>query len=488
MIEATRTQAAAQRPQPLQDGGAQGQVHTVQRGDSMASIAMRNGISLQSLVAANPQIRNPSLIFPGDKVTVPARGQAAPAATYTIRSGDTLSAIAQNKGTTLAALLAANPSIRNPNRIYPGTTIQLPGQAGGTGRTNGTAPTAPSAPAPAGQGSVAGIKPDAASVRAAAYAESHVLSRSTGYCYRYVKQALQATGATNIYLPGVAAKGAGLALEQQGFVNVLGKPGANIRSAYDAPAGAVLVYGPVAGATDKNAKYGHIEIRTNNGFASDYFSTRARTGPEANGLAGQGRVLIGVYIKPDPKAVQTAPTQKTDAAAPVGASGVNGSTLRLSAKDVVDLKKTLETEWVKSAGPQQAKGIIDTILNRYASGHWGNSISSVVNAYNQFSDVNGPVARRDHGRNSVEEIPMSMVSATTSNLVDSYLAERANGTPSSVGSHLNYANPYYSDAKNLAWINKLDGPVFGGGKAIHRHGTVPELDRYRPDAFNVKLP
>jgi hypothetical protein len=84
----------------------------------------------------------------------------------------------------------------------------------------------------------------------------------------------------------------------------LGKPGYNIQSAYDAPKGAVLVYGAASGASDKNAKYGHIEIRTDKGFASDYHSANARTGPESNGLSSapgkvNGRILIGVYIKPD---------------------------------------------------------------------------------------------------------------------------------------------------------------------------------------------
>lgn len=187
------------------------------------------------------------------------------------------------------------------------------------------------------------------------------------------------------------------------------------------------------------------------------------------------------HAKPGANAV-TAPT-----VAPVSGAKLPGGTLTLSAKDVLDLKKTLQTEWVRSAGTMQAKGIIDTILNRRASGHWGNSISLVVNAYNQFSDVNGPVSRNQHGRNSVEQIPASMISRQVNDLVNSYLAERAAGAPSSVGTHLNYANPYFSDAKNLAWINKLDGPVYGSGNAIHKHGTTDGLQKYRPEPFNIRL-
>ena len=43
-----------------------------------------------------------------------------------IESGDTLSQIAKNKGLTLKALLAANPSIKNANQIRVGQTIKIP--------------------------------------------------------------------------------------------------------------------------------------------------------------------------------------------------------------------------------------------------------------------------------------------------------------------------------------------------------------------------
>lgn len=181
------------------------------------------------------------------------------------------------------------------------------------------------------------------------------------------------------------------------------------------------------------------------------------------------------------------PSRSTTGVAPAGETRMTGGTLSLSAQDIVDLKKTLQTEWVQSAGDDQARGIIDTILNRTASGRWGNTVADVVNAYNQFSDINGPVARRD-GRNSVSDIPSSRISARVDSLVDSYLAERAAGRPSSVGSHLNYANPHFSDARNLPWIMALDGPVLGRGNAIHRHGTTPDLERFRPNDFAVRLP
>lgn len=48
-------------------------------------------------------------------------------AAYLVRPGDTLSGIAATNGITLAAVEAANPGISNPNVIYPGETVVLPG-------------------------------------------------------------------------------------------------------------------------------------------------------------------------------------------------------------------------------------------------------------------------------------------------------------------------------------------------------------------------
>lgn len=49
----------------------------------------------------------------------------APTGTYTVVSGDTLSAIAARFGTTVADLVSAN-NITNPNLIYPGQVLVIP--------------------------------------------------------------------------------------------------------------------------------------------------------------------------------------------------------------------------------------------------------------------------------------------------------------------------------------------------------------------------
>lgn len=55
--------------------------------------------------------------------TTPAKTSTT---TYTIKYGDTLSAIARSYGTTIEKILAANPYVTNKNLIYAGKTLQIP--------------------------------------------------------------------------------------------------------------------------------------------------------------------------------------------------------------------------------------------------------------------------------------------------------------------------------------------------------------------------
>jgi predicted chitinase/LysM repeat protein len=71
--------------------------------------------------------------------------------TYSVRSGDTLSAIAQRFNTTVSKLAQAN-HISNPNRIMAGQKLSIPGKADGFDRPAGR----PAAPAPAPTAAAAG--------------------------------------------------------------------------------------------------------------------------------------------------------------------------------------------------------------------------------------------------------------------------------------------------------------------------------------------
>ncbi len=56
---------------------ASAEKYTVVRGDSLWKIAVRYKVGLDELIGANPQIKNPDLIYPGDVIEVPVDSSAA---------------------------------------------------------------------------------------------------------------------------------------------------------------------------------------------------------------------------------------------------------------------------------------------------------------------------------------------------------------------------------------------------------------------------
>ncbi|HLO32410.1 MAG TPA: LysM peptidoglycan-binding domain-containing protein [Anaerolineales bacterium] len=98
-----------------------GQTYYAVRGDTLRKIAAKFGTTVEALIRLNPQISNPNLIYVGQAITVPSA-----ASTYVVRRGDTLRIIANKFGTTVQVLLALNPKISNPNLIYVGQVISVP--------------------------------------------------------------------------------------------------------------------------------------------------------------------------------------------------------------------------------------------------------------------------------------------------------------------------------------------------------------------------
>lgn len=93
--------------------------YQIQRGDTLAGIAKTHHTTVEKLLAANPQIHHPDRIYPGDLLHLP------PKETYVVHSGDTLAQIARRLDVPLEALIQAN-KIDNPDRIFPGDTLIVP--------------------------------------------------------------------------------------------------------------------------------------------------------------------------------------------------------------------------------------------------------------------------------------------------------------------------------------------------------------------------
>lgn len=145
------TGVTAVQQSSVQASGAGGRDYTVRSGDTLSEIAASNGVSLQALIRANPQISNPDLIRPGEQVSIPAGG-GAQQSSYTVQRGDTLSGIADRFGTTWQQLARDN-GISNPNLIHPGQRIAVGGSGGG-GVTGTGGVTGPGGTPGAGTGNV----------------------------------------------------------------------------------------------------------------------------------------------------------------------------------------------------------------------------------------------------------------------------------------------------------------------------------------------
>jgi len=109
--------------------------HTAAAGDSFETIANKYGVTVRELVSANPQ-----LLKTGDSLTIPvpvaipsesgtssggAGGGSSSPRTYTVKSGDSLYAIAVKYGTTVAAIASVN-NITNVNNISVGSVLTIP--------------------------------------------------------------------------------------------------------------------------------------------------------------------------------------------------------------------------------------------------------------------------------------------------------------------------------------------------------------------------
>ena len=110
--------------------------------------------------------------------------------------------------------------------------------------------------------------------RAATIAQERANAHSRSLCWRFVKNALVAAGVIRSRPTTLLAKQAGKEL-----VNNYGFKKLPVSDPYEAPVGAVLVYGAKKAA-------GHVEIRTQDGFVSDFRSKIPSRRP-----------LIGVFAK-----------------------------------------------------------------------------------------------------------------------------------------------------------------------------------------------
>lgn len=117
-------------------GGSAGASYTVRAGDTLSAIAQRFGTHVASLADAN-DIDDPDLIYVGQPLTIPGGGGDAPAgrapgatdsATHVVASGESLGSIAARYGLTVGELARAN-GITDPDLVMAGSLLRIAREA-----------------------------------------------------------------------------------------------------------------------------------------------------------------------------------------------------------------------------------------------------------------------------------------------------------------------------------------------------------------------
>ena len=140
--------------------------YTVQAGDTVSGIALKHGLETGAVLKAN-SLSASSIIYPGQKIRLTGGTTSEPTAkpandakpssdsSYTVKAGDTLSAIAANHGVSLGTVLEAN-ALSMSSIIHPGQKIRLGGSAEVSVATTEITPAAPEAAKPAAPASDGG--------------------------------------------------------------------------------------------------------------------------------------------------------------------------------------------------------------------------------------------------------------------------------------------------------------------------------------------
>ena len=121
------------------------QYHTVRLGETVWSISNEHGVSAWALVQQNRIVSN--LIYVGQTLVIPP-APGFPGKIYTVQPGDWFYAIARRFGVSVDALQAANPNL-DPRTLYPGMVLNLPETATGNVATATPRPNSSATP-PAG--------------------------------------------------------------------------------------------------------------------------------------------------------------------------------------------------------------------------------------------------------------------------------------------------------------------------------------------------
>ncbi len=102
--------------------------YTLQAGDSLGKLALRCGLSLADLLAANPQIQKPSRIFTGERITIPApqAGQGSGSDALAVEGDPSAAAGNVAPGINAASIFSAGDPVKvEAAGLPPNTPVRI---------------------------------------------------------------------------------------------------------------------------------------------------------------------------------------------------------------------------------------------------------------------------------------------------------------------------------------------------------------------------
>lgn len=116
-----------------------GTTYMVKNRDNLSKIAAYCGTTVAELLADNPQIVNPNIIYSGQTLKLTSASTSTTySTTYTVKSGDSLQSIASMFGVTVWSIMQANSSVWSTGYVYTGQVINIPGSTSSSSSTSST--------------------------------------------------------------------------------------------------------------------------------------------------------------------------------------------------------------------------------------------------------------------------------------------------------------------------------------------------------------